>query len=139
MQGWRPRRTHEWFRKTIRVTECKLKPAAAQETCSEPVRPFLGLQGPETVRFQQTRRDKAIKVPGFKGERKQNETRFGQLLNPLGSQGSKRWKKEQYILSLYCTLSQRVEMTCWLPLKVYQLQNQFFPPPDYEESIAMRL
>lgn len=127
MQGWRPRRTHEWFRKTIRVTERKPKPAAGQEACSEPVRPFLGLQGPETVRFQQTRTDKAIKVPGFKGERKQNETRFGQLLNPLGSQGLRGGRKND-TLSLYCTLSQRVEMTCWLPLKVYQLQNHFFFP-----------
>lgn len=77
---------------------------------------------------------KAIKVLGFKRERKQNETRFGQLLNPLGSQGSERWKKELCILFL----KELGCLSCFL-YQVHQLQNRNFFFSDSEESAAIRL
>lgn len=52
MQGWRPGRAGEWFGRTVRVTEHKPESAAGQEACTEPVRPFWGLQGPETAWLQ---------------------------------------------------------------------------------------
>lgn len=75
--GLEAKQEREWFRKTSRGTECKPEPAVGQGAGREPARSVLGPPGPEGARLEQTRREEAIKHPGLKLERKQNETRFG--------------------------------------------------------------
>lgn len=77
MWGWGPRRTKSALGHQQRLSDCKPEPAVGQEAGRVPARPFLGLHGPQSARFEQTRRDEAIKLPGVKPERKQNETSFG--------------------------------------------------------------
>lgn len=76
--GLEAKKDQEWFGKTSRGTEGKPEPAVGQAADREPARSVLGPPGPKGACFEQScRREKAIKHPGLKLERKQNETRFG--------------------------------------------------------------
>lgn len=54
--GLEAKKGQAWFRKT-RCGGRQARAAEGQEAGGEPVGPYLGLQGPETARFEQARRD----------------------------------------------------------------------------------